>query len=92
MICPICRRELDDTTNEHHLIPKSKKGKETVSLHRSCHDKIHSVFSENELARDYNTIEKLLEHPEIQKFAKWMNKRPHNFVDTSIMSNRRKKR
>jgi hypothetical protein len=25
--------------NEHHLIPKSKKGKDTVTLHTICHSK-----------------------------------------------------
>jgi len=92
MNCPICKRPYDDTMDEHHLIPKSKKGKETVTLHRVCHDKIHATFTEKELAKQYNTIEKLLEHEEISKFAKWVAKKPANYIDPSIMSNKRNPR
>ena len=69
MNCPICGRPYDATMDEHHLRPKCKKGSETVTLHRVCHDKIHATFSEKELAKQYNTIEKLLEHEEIARFA-----------------------
>jgi hypothetical protein len=77
--------------SDHHLVPKCKKGKETVSLHRVCHDKIHATFTDKELARDYNTIEKLMADERIVKFAKWVAKRPQNFRDPSILSNRTNK-
>lgn len=48
-------------------------------LHTICHDKVHSVFTEAELARDYHTIEKLLAHPEMEKFARWVAKRPPEY-------------
>ena len=34
-------------------------------LHRICHRQIHALFSETELARQYNTAEALLAHPEV---------------------------
>lgn len=86
--CPLCKRELDDTADLHHLIPKSKKGKDTVRLHKICHRKIHSLFDEKELARYYNTIERLLEHADIKKFVKWIAKKPIDYIDKSIMSNK----
>ena len=50
LMCPLCNRELGtEWIDEHHLIPKTFKGKETITLHRICHEKIHSTFSEREL-------------------------------------------
>ena len=86
--CPICKRDADSTMSLHHLVPKCKKGKETVSIHRCCHDFIHATFTDKELARDYNTIEKLLADERIQKFAKWVSKKPADFLNPSTMSNR----
>ncbi|MEM0897765.1 MAG: hypothetical protein AAGJ79_12885 [Verrucomicrobiota bacterium] len=48
-------------------------------LHQPCHSKIHSVLSEKALARDYNSIEKLLQHVDIARFAKWIARRPIDF-------------
>ncbi len=90
-ICLICGRILGDKkVSKHHLIPKSKGGKHTptILLHNICHQKIHSLFTEKELKEEYYTAEKLREHPEMQKFIKWVaKKRPSYFV-----LNRRMKR
>ena len=40
-------------------LSKGGRGTTTVLLHKICHDKIHSAFTEMELKRHYNTIEKL---------------------------------
>jgi chromatin segregation and condensation protein Rec8/ScpA/Scc1 (kleisin family) len=45
--------------------------------------KIHSLFTEEELALKYNSIEKLKEHEEIKKFIKWLKNKPDNFYDVS---------
>ena len=68
--CPICGREMlvGNSVNEHHLIPKTFKGKETVTLHKICHSKIHSVFTERELFNHFHTVERLRDHPEMEKF------------------------
>lgn len=60
--------------NEHHLVPKSQGGTEKWVMHKACHSKIHSVFSEAELARVYNTFEKLREHEAMKSFIKWVRK------------------
>ncbi len=67
------------TYNEHHLIPVAFKGKETVMLHKTCHSKLHHSLSEREMQHYYHTIERLLEHEEIQKFVKWIKKYPPEF-------------
>jgi len=86
--CPLCGRELDATSDLHHLVPKSKKGKETVRLHKICHRKIHSLFDEKLIASYYNTIERLLESDDIQRFVKWIKKKPIEYNDKSIMANK----
>jgi hypothetical protein len=92
--CPLCTRELvpGASIDEHHLIPKLKGGRKgpTVMLHKVCHAKIHSVFKEGELARTYNTIEKLLEHEEIQKFVVWVAKKHPEFYESSKRNKRRR--
>ena len=80
--CPICGRELSGAfIQEHHLIPVTFKGKETIRLHKVCHQKIHSIFAERELKNYYNTPEKLLESVELQKFVKWIANKDIDFYD-----------
>lgn len=93
-ICPLCKREmLNDgySSNLHHLKPKCKKGKETVELHKICHNKIHSAFTENELVKYYHTIERLLEHKDMIDFVDWVSNKPLTFY-VSTKQNKRKRR
>jgi hypothetical protein len=91
MICVLCERDVSETT-EHHLIPKcrhkNKKNKklfarkdvkEKVPTCVPCHNNVHAVLSEKELAREYNTLEKLKSHPDIIKFTKWVQRKPDGF-------------
>lgn len=100
MKCELCQCEIDKLT-VHHLIPKSraknkyKEVKEDPSnliwICRSCHDQIHSLWDESTLRDLYNTKEKLLAAPEMQKFIAWKRKHP-DFTGHSKMSNQRKHR
>lgn len=91
--CPICSRELgDENIDEHHLVPKTFGGKEKFRVHRVCHMKVHSVFTERELLNYYFTWERIREHSEMQKFIKWVSKKPISFCDTSRDSNERNKK
>jgi two-component system KDP operon response regulator KdpE len=65
----------------HHLVPKSKGGKQTQFLHRICHRQIHALFTETELARQYSTVEALLAHPEIELFVKWVKTKPFSVAE-----------
>lgn len=90
-ICPICSRQLGTVNvDEHHLIPKTFKGKQTVRLHKICHRKIHATWSERELLHVFNTIDSILANEEIQKFVKWVAKKPPEYYDGSKDSNDRK--
>lgn len=91
--CPLCDREMDEVdADRHHLIPKQKGGKKgpTVDIHRFCHTKIHSIFTNKELASKYNTIEKLREVPEIAEFIIWVAKKPSSFYMKNSESKKRK--
>ena len=95
--CETCGLEADLT--KHHLCPASrcknkyKAIKEDESNHiwicRSCHDQIHSLWDESTLRDLYNTKDKLLAAPEMQKFIKWKIKH-QDFTGHSKMSNDRK--
>jgi 5-methylcytosine-specific restriction endonuclease McrA len=88
--CAICGRE--ETLTRHHLIPRTrhhnKRNKreferatvrQIVGICRSCHSQIHSLLSEKELEREYNSVEKLKAHPGVAKFAEWIATKPRGF-------------
>ncbi len=79
-LCPLCERMIPvGDEDAHHLVPKSKGGKQTVLLHKVCHDQIHAVFTNAQLAKSFSTIEAILENPEIQKFVAWVKNKPAGF-------------
>jgi hypothetical protein len=75
MNCPICGRNTPNQyTEKHHLVPRCKHGKEVVLVCIDCGDQVHQLFSEKELRDEYNTIDKLIAHTDIQKWIKWIRK------------------
>ena len=93
-ICPLCLRPIpaDVPQSLHHLTPKLKGGKggPTVLLHHICHREIHATLTEAELARDYSTPEALRAHPRLEKFVRWVRKRPPGFA-SKVPGKRRKR-
>lgn len=78
--CPICGRELGDKLIEqHHLIPKTFKGKELISIHKVCHRMIHATFCERELQKYYHTVERILSDEKVQRFVDWVQNKPLDF-------------
>lgn len=77
--CAICGRPLGRRREKHHLVPKSEGGRETVAVHPICHRKIHSLFSERELAVFFDTPGKLASHPEMARFIRWLAGKPPDF-------------
>lgn len=93
LICPLCERPIPDALKDaHHLVPKSKGGTQTEFLHRICHRQIHALLTETELARQYNTLEALLAHPEIASFVQWVRRKPADFSERSRKSKRLRER
>jgi hypothetical protein len=84
-ICELCQRECQLTF--HHLIPKKvhkrnffrKKYRKDdlqqgIHICRKCHSGIHNLYDEKHLAKELNTLEKLLADEAIQKHVKWVAK------------------
>lgn len=92
--CEICGRPMvaGSTVNEHHLVPKTYKGKDTITIHIVCHTKIHSLFTEKELAAHYHTVERLRDHPEMAKFIKWIRKKDPEFRTRNETSKSKRRR
>ena len=91
IVCPICDRIIPESQKDaHHLIPKSKGGKISEYLHRICHRQIHALFSETELAAEFNTAAALQKHPEMQRFIHWVKSKPNHFYEKSRKSSRLK--
>lgn len=93
-LCPICGRYLvlGKSVDKHHFIPRLKGGKESTLLHVICHRKLHSVFTESEMANKYNNPEECKNHPEIKKFIKWVSKKDPEFLDSNKEHNIKKKK
>ena len=92
-VCPLCHRPIppDVSQSLHHLIPKLKGGKggPVILMHHICHREIHATLTEAELARDYDTPDKLRAHPRLAKFIAWVSKRPPGF-QSKVPGRRRK--
>ncbi|KAG3118837.1 hypothetical protein PI124_g2632 [Phytophthora idaei] len=58
-LCEMCERPVNLTA--HHVIPR-------------CHSKIHSVEDNKTLAREYNTLDKIMQHPEIIAWVAYARK------------------
>jgi len=91
LICPLCERKIPLSQRDaHHLVPKSKGGRHTEYLHRICHRQIHALFSETELARQFNSVDALLAHPDIALFVAWVKNKPDDFMERTRKSQRLK--
>lgn len=87
--CPLCGRPIPQQQQDrHHLVPKSKGGRETAFLQRICHRQIHALLTETELARQYASAEALLQHPEIRTFVAWVRTKPPDFFVATRKSRR----
>ena len=90
--CPICNRPMykGSSVDKHHFIPLSRGGKSKDDIHKICHRKLHSVFSNKELELLYSTAEACIEHPDIKLFIKWVSKKDPEYYDSSKNTNNKK--
>ncbi len=100
--CEICQRREVPLTR-HHLLPQSRhnkprfrreftraEGRERIAmLCPACHSCVHSLLTEKQLERDYNTIDSLRAHPQIQAFAAWLATKPPGFQPLSRRNRQR---
>lgn len=79
-----------NSIDKHHFVPKCRGGNKTQYLHKICHRKIHSIWTEKELEKEFNDPNKVCTHPEMEKFIKWVKKKEANFYDKNINHKRKK--
>jgi hypothetical protein len=64
----------------HHLVPRqnTKRKKQdpgpTANICSACHRQIHVLFDNKLLALELNTLDKLKNEPQMQKFLVWVRK------------------
>lgn len=87
--CELCERAVE-TLTRHHLIPQSRHHKRRnkrrfdrvevrariAFLCRPCHANVHATFTNKELEERLNTIEALRREPAIERFTRWIRRRP----------------
>ena len=84
--CEICQRDWINLSY-HHLIPKQVHAKvlkrkwheewilnSVAWLCRACHSFVHRIASNEELAREWYTVELLLNREDVQDWAKWVSR------------------
>jgi hypothetical protein len=84
--CEICEREHLPLTY-HHLIPRAVHAKvvkrgwhagwelnKVAWLCRACHSFVHRLATNEELAKEWYSIDLLLERDDVQKWASWVSK------------------
>lgn len=77
--CELCERS-DVRLTVHHLRPRQYSRRKkldpgpTAEVCSPCHRQIHALFSNRQLAEEFNTIAALQSHPDMQKFLAWIRK------------------
>lgn len=90
-LCPLCGRVLGTVNiDRHHLVPKKFKGTEQFPIHKICHRKIHSVFTERELLNSFTSWDALRSHPDIRAFIGWVAKKDPGYYARTATSNAKK--
>ncbi|KAJ5224906.1 uncharacterized protein N7469_008409 [Penicillium citrinum] len=84
--CEICERDWIPLSY-HHLIPRGVHAKvvkrgwhdewvlnSVAWLCRACHSFVHRMASNEELAREWFTVDRILEREDVQDWAKWVGR------------------
>jgi hypothetical protein len=73
--CELCEREVENLTL-HHLVPRQKKGHAgpKAEICAACHRQIHTLFDNARLARELNSLERLRDEPDMQRFLAWVRR------------------
>lgn len=94
--CELCGRD-EMLLTRHHLIPRTRHGNRRIRRQyqreelltaiiwvcRPCHNQIHAVLSEKQLADHYHSLTLLQAHEEIQRFVEWIKDKPAGFKPRS---------
>jgi len=74
-MCPLCGRD-GVKMSDHHLVPRSRGGRDTEAICNDCHSQIHALYTNKRLEEEFGSVESLLSDESFQKFLKWVAKKP----------------
>ena len=86
--CFLCGRLLGRRIEYHHIVPKSRGGRETAPVHPICHRTIHAALANREIERDYADPAALRAHPEIARFLVWIRDKAPDFHAPTLRARR----
>jgi 5-methylcytosine-specific restriction endonuclease McrA len=78
--CWLCGRPMGKTIVQHHPVPKSRGGRDTVPMHPICQQTLITNFTNSELQRYGMDVEGLLANPNVRKFVDWVAKKDPDFT------------
>ena len=67
------------SVDRHHFLPRAEGGRASAPVHRICHRKLHTLWTERELAQLYQTPAAIRAHPEVARFVRWLRGKPPEF-------------
>lgn len=85
--CELCEMP-ELALTDHHLVPKARHNRrvrrdlgagrnKVADTCRPCHSQLHILFTEKQLERDFNTVEKLKADESVRRWIEWKRKRPN---------------
>ncbi|MCT8138952.1 HNH endonuclease [Anaerobacillus sp. CMMVII] len=91
--CDLCRRGEVETT-VHHLIPREMGGNygPIANLCIPCHKQTHALYTNEQLAGDLFTIERLQNEEQMIRYLNWIKKQPPTTLPRIKKSNALKKK
>lgn len=82
IVCWLCGRPVGKTVVQHHPVPKSRGGRDTVAMHPICQQTLMANFTNSELQRHGMDVEALLADPSVRKFVDWVANKDPDFTAT----------
>lgn len=80
--CPLCQRDIPKPLMErHHIKTKEVDREAVVPICNACHKTIHALFSNRQIADEFNSIQALRESDQFAKALKFIRKQnPHTKI------------
>ncbi len=69
----MCERSVGAVTR-HHVVPRSEGGRDTVWLCRACHLQLHACFTNETLAAELGSLERLRSDPVVERYLHWIRR------------------
>ena len=86
--CWLCGRPTGKTVVWHHPVPKSRGGRDVVSMHPICQQTLIANFTNSELQRHGMDVASLLANPAVRKFVDWVANKAPDFTATTAKKQR----